>query len=79
MIWHSPSRRICRTSRRKHAPGWQLLKQDMPAQQRPEFLTGRVAAPQKCRSTVTAVCLPFADQFLSQLGSAPVSATLQVV
>jgi drug/metabolite transporter (DMT)-like permease len=29
--------------------------------------------------TGTAACLPFADQFLSQLGSAPVSATLQVV
>jgi hypothetical protein len=36
-------------------------------------------APQKCRSTVTAACLPFVSQFLSQLGSAPVSATLQVV
>jgi len=29
--------------------------------------------------TGTAACLPFAGQFLSQLGSAPVSATLQVV
>jgi len=36
-------------------------------------------APQKCRSIVTAACLPFVGQLLSQLGSAPVSATLQVV
>ena len=28
---------------------------------------------------MTAACLPFVGQFLSQLGSAPVSATLQVV
>jgi hypothetical protein len=31
-------------------------------------------APQKCRSAVTAACLPSVGQFLSQLGSAPVSA-----
>jgi hypothetical protein len=43
------------------------------------IITGQVAPRQKCRSTVTAACLPFAGQFLSQLGSAPVSATLQVV
>jgi hypothetical protein len=32
------------------------------------IITKRVAAPQKCRSTVTAAGLPFAGQFLSQLG-----------
>jgi drug/metabolite transporter (DMT)-like permease len=31
------------------------------------------------KSLGTAACLPFAGQFLSQLGSAPVSATLQVI
>ena len=39
----------------------------------------RIAARAKFSSSATAACLSFAGQFLSQIGSAPVSATLQVV
>lgn len=39
----------------------------------------RIAARVKFSSSATAACLSFAGQFLSQIGLAPVSATLQVV